>query len=131
MASDKSRPIVITIVAILEFLAGIITLLAGLAVVFGMSIGVDIPSEFEALGSFMGIAVIASGILAIVIAGGFWNGWKIMWYIGVVVNVIQLLFSVVSIFSGAGFSAVLPILINLIILFYLFRPGVKEFFGIN
>ncbi len=131
MASDKSRPIVITIVAILEFLAGIITLLAGLAVVFGMSIGVDIPSEFEALGSFMGIALIASGILAIVIAGGFWNGWKIMWYIGVVVNAIELLFSVVSIFSGAGFSAVLPILINLIILFYLFRPGVKEFFGIN
>jgi len=81
---------------------------------------------FTALG---GGILLVIGIIYLIIAGGMWNGWKIMWYIGVIVNGISLIMGLASIFVGS-FVGIIPLVVDIIILFYLFRPGVKEFFGI-
>lgn len=75
--------------------------------------------------------MIVLGLIAIVIAGGFWNGWKIMWYLGFIFSAISIIFSIYTIVTTGTFAAeIIPIIINLIIIFYLTRQGVKEFFGV-
>ena len=129
MSSDKNRPVVISIVAILNFLIGLFFLAGGLVMALGIiDISAHVPemAEYAALG---GGIVILIGIIYLVIAGGMWNGWKIMWYIGVIVNGLSLIMGIASIFVGS-FVGIIPLVIDAIILYYLFRPGVKEFFGI-
>ena len=130
MASNAPRPILITILAILEFLGGLLFLIAGIVIVAGVITTADVP-ELAELGSIGGIGFIIVGLIALIIAGGFWNGWSIMWYLGVIFNAISAAFIVYTMFTGGGIVAgIIPLIIELIILFYLFRPGVKEFFGI-
>ena len=76
-----------------------------------------------------GGAVLIVGIITLVIAGGFWNGWRIMWYLGVIFTALNIIMCVVSLFMG-GFNMIIMLIIALIIMYYLFRPNVKEFFGI-
>ena len=131
MANGKPRPILITIIAILEFIAGILAVLAGIALMVGLASTGD--ADLGALGAYGGVVVIIAGIIALIIAGGFWNGWKIMWYLGMLFSILYIVLSiygmVVSGFAGIGLSAIIPIIINLIIIFYLTRTKVKEFFG--
>jgi len=130
MASNAPRPILITILAILEFLGGLLFLIAGIVIVAGVITTADVP-ELAELGSIGGIGFIIVGLIALIIAGGFWNGWSIMWYLGVIFNAISAAFIVYTMFTGGGIVAgIIPLIIELVILFYLFRPGVKEFFGI-
>ncbi|MBE6519017.1 MAG: hypothetical protein E7Z70_05720 [Thermoplasmata archaeon] len=129
MSSDKNRPVIISIVAILNFLIGLFFLAGGIAMVLNIiDISTHIPeiAEYSALG---GGILLLIGIIYLVIAGGMWNGWKIMWYIGVIVNGLSLIMGIASIFVGS-FVGIIPLVIDAIILYYLFRPGVKEFFGI-
>ena len=131
MANDKPRPILITIIAILEFIAGIIALGIGILTVISGSI---VGDEIAVLGAYAGTILIVAGIIAIIIAGGFWNGWKIMWYLGLIFSVLYIIMSiagmVMSGFQGIGLGAIVYIIINVIIIWYLFRPHVKEFFGL-
>jgi hypothetical protein len=134
MANGKSRPILISILAILEFLGGLIVLLAGIAIVAGIVTTADVP-ELASLGAVGGGALIVAGIIAIIIAGGFWNGWKIMWYLGIIFSILSLIFMIYSAVTsgdivGVLVANVIEIIINLLILFYLTRQGVKEFFGV-
>jgi hypothetical protein len=135
MASYKSRPILISLIAILEFLGGILMLLAGIVVVGGLVPMADLPPEFVSLGSAGGVALIIVGIIFLVIAGGFWNGWKIMWYLGMVFNGLALIVLIASIFTGGSIvnnlmANIIPIVIEILILFYLTRTGVRQFFEV-
>ena len=129
--AKASRPIIIAILAILQFIVGILALIAGIMVIVGGVAAADLPSQIADLGvTATGAVLIIIGIIYLVIAGGFWNGWSIMWYIGVVVNVIMLIFNIFTLVTGDPISAIVGILIEALILYYLFRPGVKAFFGI-
>ncbi len=129
MARDVSRPILITIIAILEFLIGLLLLVGGILLIAGVVSAGDIDPEFADLGNAASIAMIVVGLINIVIAGGFWNGWSIMWYIGLIVNGIGLIVAIYGLIT-TGIGSAIPLVIYAVILFYLFRPGVKEFFGI-
>jgi len=135
MANNAPRPIIISIIAILEFIGGIFLVLAGIASIVGFSFLSELPQEIASFGmTMLGGGALIAGIICLIIAGGFWNGWSIMWYIGVIVSVIEIILLIASIFTGGMgdlvFAVIIPVVVNLIILFYLFRPGVKEFFGI-
>lgn len=135
MANNAPRPIIISIIAILEFIGGIFLVLAGIASIVGFSFISELPPEIASFGmTMLGGGALIAGIICLIIAGGFWNGWSIMWYIGVIVSVIEIILLIASIFTGGMgdlvFAVIIPVVVNLIILFYLFRPGVKEFFGI-
>lgn len=129
MARDAPRPILITIIAILEFVIGLLILVGGVLLIAGVISAGDIDPEFADLGNAASIAMIVIGLLNIIIAGGFWNGWSIMWYIGVIVNGIGLIVAIYGLIT-TGIGSAIPLVIYAVILFYLFRPGVKDFFGI-
>jgi hypothetical protein len=132
MAKEVSRPILITIVAILWFISGLICLAAGILLLIGGSISLaDLGfEELENLGTTgVGIIYTVLGIINLIIAGGIWNGWKVMWYIGVLYSIIQIILAIASIILTSGFGMIITIIIHALILYYLFRPRVKEFFG--
>ena len=129
MARDAPRPILITIIAILEFLIGLLILVGGVLLIAGVISAGDVDPEFADLGNAASIAMIVIGVLNIIIAGGFWNGWSIMWYIGLIVNGIGLIVAIYGLIT-TGIGSAIPLVIYAVILFYLFRPGVKDFFGI-
>ena len=127
--ADASRPILITIVAILEFLAGLLLVIGGILLFAGVISSGDLDPELADLGNAGAIVMIIFGIINIIIAGGFWNGWTIMWYIGLIVNAIGAAFAIYGIIT-TGIGSVIPLIIYAVIIFYLFRPKVKEFFGV-
>ena len=124
MADEKSRPLLITIIAILYFIAGVLGVLAGiLLLVGGATVG-----EL-ALGGMTGGILVVMGLINLVIAGGFWNGWKAIWYLAVIFGFISIILFVVGLFATGGVS-ILGLIIQALLLYYMFRPNVKEFFGI-
>lgn len=129
MANDKQRPILISVIAILYFIAGIFAVIAGIALMLGVITQADMGQGFEDMSmTVLGAALLIYGLFNLVMAGGFWNGWTIMWILGVIFTALGLIIGIASIFFG-GFIGIIPIIIYLLILWYLFRPGVKEFFG--
>ncbi len=125
MANGKERPVLISVIAILYFVFGILMLLGGAGI--GL-LGVAVPAAIlpaAALGG--GIAI--AGIISLIIAGGFWNGWKAIWYLAVIFGILEIIVSLVSIFTG-NMAAIVALIIEALLLYYIFRPKVKEFFGL-
>lgn len=124
--TNASRPIFVTIVGALYMLLGILTLVGGILVAIGISFGTDDPAS-----SIAAIPAIVVAIIAMLIGYGLLKGWKIMWYLGVIFGILGLIDRVIMLVTVAGFiTGIISIIINLLILYYLFRPGVKAFFGI-
>ena len=124
MADEKSRPTLITIIAILYFLVGVLSIISGLVmIVGGAAVGQLV------LGSMTGAVLIVVGLVNLVIAGGFWNGWKAIWYLAVIFGVLELIICIVGVFT-IGLPSLVGLLIEALLLYYMFRPNVKEFFGI-
>ena len=91
---------------------------------------IDLSDLDLGLTGMVGGAIFAViGLIVLVIAGGLWNGWRIMWYLGMIFSVVVILASIIALLTTGGFS-IGTLVINLIIVFYLTRDGVKEFFGI-
>ena len=80
-------------------------------------------------GTALGAFAALMGIIYLIVAGGLWNGWRIMWYLGVIISIVSIISSIISILASGPFG-ILGIILNLLIIYYLFRPKVKEFFGI-
>ena len=130
MARDASRPIFISILAILYFLGGLLFFFIGIVDIAGF---VDIAKEFPEyadLAGAIGIVGIVFGVISLIIAGGFWNGWTIMWYLGIIYNGIGLILSILGFIATIGIGTFIPLAVYALLLFYMFRPGVKDFFGI-
>ncbi len=124
MADEKSRPLLITIIAILYFIAGALMVLGGiLLTVGGAAVGQ------LALGGMTGGVMVVFGLVNLVIAGGFWNGWKAIWYLAVIFGFLSIILCVVGLFTTGGVSLV-GLIIQALLLYYMFRPNVKEFFEI-
>lgn len=105
-----SRPILLTIVAILAILIGLVDLVSGL---------LD-----------MAIPTIIIGLVWLILGYGLWKGIKIFWYIGVIFSAINIIWGIYDIVVGGSTELVVSIIINLIILWYLFRSKVKKHFGL-
>ncbi len=125
MADGKDRPVLITIIAVLYFIFGVLMLLGGAGI--GL-LGVAVPGAIVPA-AVLGGGVAVAGIISIIIAGGFWNGWKAIWYIAVIFGIIEIIFSAISLIGG-NVSAIIGIIIEALLLYYIFRPKVKEFFGL-
>jgi len=146
--AEVDRPILISIVAILNIILGVVALVIGIFLVAdiggmtteladklwqmlqdeGQSIDFTKAELLSALKFFGSIPIIA-GLINILIGVGMWLGWRIMWYIGVIVNIVEFIFAVASIFFG-NYTGIIGAIINGLILYYLFRPGVKAFFSV-
>jgi hypothetical protein len=125
--SSKNRPTGVTILAILEALGAIYFLFIGVTeflgtatirslAYFGISHGI-----FTLIPRIIGTALLILGLVSIVLAWGLWigKGW---------VRMIALVFAILGIIINLMSFHVIGIIIDAVIVYYLTRPNVKQFF---
>ena len=112
MESQKHRPLGVTIIAILTLIGGIIFLASGVVLLL---IGI-------------GIILLALGIAYLVMAYGLWKGKGWAWTITLILSAIGIVVALVSIAFG-NVAAIINVIIHGVVIYYLYRPNVKTFFG--
>lgn len=126
-----SRPIGITLIAIVLAISGILNVLVGL-------VGMDIMKvDLGTLGSgaqAAGAGALLSGVLTLLVAYGMFTtaGWA--WLLTVVVMIVRIVADAWAIVthgvgSTLGGAAVVDLVISAVVLWYFNRPGVKSAFG--
>ncbi len=159
LTQKMNRPTGVTIIAILAIISGIILLFGGLSLIGAGALfstaPADIPNDPngpQSMGSFFGMAFLLLGAILLVIGVGYLvmsygllkgKGWA--WTITIILTVISIAVQIVSgitnsmivasisndgssIMSGL-IGQIIGIAINIVILYYLYRPHVKAFFG--
>ncbi len=127
-----SRPLGVTILAILALIGGIFGLVGGAGAVFGGGIAAAAGFvQISGLVTVMGLAVVALAVVSLALAYGFWTLKPWAWQLGIVLEVVNVAVSVLQvIFGGAGFASILGTLVVAgIILWYLNTPDVRKAFG--
>jgi hypothetical protein len=140
--TPKSRPTGVTIIAILNIIGGIVMLVGGLFLITAGALIPSLPpSTFEdsdlsgipvsllgggaiAVGAF----TIALGVVSFIVAYGLMKGLGWAWSVTVILSIISIVSNVISIASG-NFGGIVSIIISGVILYYLYRPHVKAYFG--
>ena len=141
-----------TIIAILNIIGGIIMLLIGLGLAIAGAIIPFVPqSELQQQQqqnlttgdidlsqvppSFLGGGIlaiggilIAIGILSFVVAYGLLKGRRWAWTLTVILSIISIVLAAISIAAGSV-PSIISIIISGTILYYLYRPHVKAYFG--
>jgi len=132
--NSRSRPLLITILAILYFLGALVLIIGGIMIIgLGEAFIQDLVNQnpdidaLKGLGTASGIVMLVCGLIVAGVAYGFYKGWSIMWYLSVIIVGLGLLFNIYNMVIG-NFTVLLGVLVQLVIIFYLFRPRVKGFF---
>jgi len=130
--SQRIRPTGVTILAVLEALSGLVWLLAGAGMMMVGALmpifGVGLPMFLGAIAGLMSLVFLIFGIIAFVLAYGLFTGKGWAWLWSLVFAVIGVILALFEIMSSLG-SGILPIIIYLVIIYYLTRHHVKVFFG--
>ncbi|MDO5862216.1 MAG: hypothetical protein Q4Q58_05445 [Thermoplasmata archaeon] len=130
--SEKShqRPLLITILGAVIVLLGLFLIIGGAALhgtdvstLIDQGLDPDIANNAGAIG----IVLMVFGILYLIVAAGFFQGWSFIWYLGIVVMAIGLVSNLYYTATGM-YTNIIAVIIDLIIIYYLFRPNVKEYF---
>jgi len=100
---ETKRPIGVTIIAILIIIGGILLLLEG--------------------GIFIAIA-----IACFVVAWGLLKGKGWAWIVTLIITIVSIIADIVSLIAGS-FGSIGGLIINGVIIYYLYRPSVKAYFG--
>jgi drug/metabolite transporter (DMT)-like permease len=136
----KKRPTGVTIIAILIIIGGILLLLAGIG---GVAVGSLFISQIIGLGFvIIGAIILAVGIGYLVVSYGLLKGKRWAWtitvvllFIGIAINIASIIFGSfainmdISTFLTANSGNIAGIIISVIILYYMYRPHVKSYFG--
>lgn len=112
----KQRPIGVTIIAVLAILGGIAFLASGLGTLLIPLIGI-----------FIGSGLFILGLAYFLMAYGLWNGKSWAWTLTLILSGIGIIVGIGSIVVG-NLGSIFHIIINVIIIYYLYRPNVKAFF---
>lgn len=112
MESQKYRPLGVTIIAILTAIGGIVFLASGAALLI---IGI-------------GIIFLVLGVAFLVVAYGLWRGKRWAWTTTLILSVIGIIVAIASLAVG-NMGAIVSIIIHGVVIYYLYRPNVKSFFG--
>ncbi|MGA8565366.1 MAG: DUF2127 domain-containing protein [Nitrososphaeraceae archaeon] len=153
MERTRSRPLGVTIVAILAIIDGIILLTGGILAVTIVPLvssglngtlsnitvtdqqGQQVKVQSTGMTGMVATIAIIAGSVAIVL-GLVWFGlaWGLLtgkgwaWIITVILSIISIVFGIVGIASG-GAPSIISLIINGVILYYMYRPNVKSYFG--
>jgi hypothetical protein len=161
--TSKSRPIGVTIIAILSIIGGAFSLIGGIGLI---AIGVILPlvpppaafnqselqgnltagqapipavpppvdtsmfaqSLFVGLGVLAGAVLIAIAIVSFVVAYGLLKGRRWAWTVTIILSIISIVWNAITL-AGGNFFGIVSIVVSGIIIYYLYRPHVKAFFG--
>jgi Predicted membrane protein (DUF2127) len=112
----RQRPIGVTIIALLAILGGIAFLASGLATL------ILIPL----IGIFIGSGLFILGLAYFLMAYGLWKGRSWAWTLTLILSGIGIIVGIGSIIVG-NIGSIFHIIINAIVIYYLYRPNVKSF----
>jgi hypothetical protein len=158
-STPKSRPTGVTIIAILNIIGGVIMLFGAITLIAIGAILPTLPqttfnqsglqgnltagqvpvpppsvphmvsqSLLGGIGIASGIVLLAIAIVSFVVAYGLLKGLGWAWTVTVILSIISIVFNAISIATG-NIAAIISIIISGIIIYYLYRPHVKAYFG--
>lgn len=129
--SQVKRPTGIAILAILAALGGLLLILAGAAIGafssnphFASMVGL---SSFSSLIGIASVVFIIIGLLLLAVAYGLWKGAKWAWWLAVILSVLGIISNFLNLVKNPA-GAVVGIVIEAIILYYLTRKTTKAYF---
>ena len=158
-STPKSRPTGVTIIAILNIIGGAIMLIFGIGLItLGAVLPTLPPSVFNQselqgnltagqapippsappmalqslLGGFgiaFGAVLVALAIVSFIVAYGLLKGRGWAWTVTIILSIISIVWNAITIATAANFGGIVSIIISGIILYYLYRPHVKAYFG--
>ena len=117
------RPLGVTILGILWIIFGLFWLVG--AFVGGAILTVV---GLAAIGAIIGVVLFVIGIIDILLGIGCFKAWGWVWIVGVIFMAINVLIGLVSLISSPV-TGLVTIIVAAIILWYLFQPKVKAYFG--
>ena len=112
--ATRSRPLGVTIIAILSGISGIV------GIVLGIVASLIIPPA--------GVVSIVIGLIWLGLAWGLWTGKGWAWIVTVIIAIISIIFNIFGAVTG-HFGQIISLIIAAVMLYYLTRPNVKEYFG--
>ena len=126
----------ITILAILETIGALVLLgLGAMMVLLGAAVLVAIGLGEASLGValseivvFVGGFILLLGVIELAIAWGLWKGQGWAWTVALIVAVLGIIGGVIALVSGSLYNIV-TLAVQVIIVYYLYRPEVKAYFG--
>jgi hypothetical protein len=158
-STPKSQPTGVTIIAILNIIGGVIMLFGAITLIAIGAILPTLPqttfnqsglqgnltagqvpvpppsvppmvsqSLLGGIGIASGIVLLAIAIVSFVVAYGLLKGLGWAWTVTVILSIASIVFNAISIATG-NIAAIISILISGIIIYYLYRPHVKAYFG--
>lgn len=127
----NQRPTGVTILAVLAFVGGVVSILfGGLGALFGGIFGSFLSPALGGLVAVWGLLHLILGVAYIYVGWGFWRLVSATWRFGIFVSAAAILVAVLQGVFGYGFDIV-GILISIAVIYYLLTPGVKAAFGIT
>jgi hypothetical protein len=133
-AQQKKAPIGVKVLTGLAVLTGVLMVMGGVAL---MALAAEIPLALlppeqmpliPALVMGIGATLVAVGGATILLAVGLFKGISLAWRAMTVIAFIGIAVSVVSVVTGE-IAQIGSVIINGAILYYLYRPNVKRYFG--
>lgn len=116
-APSGDRPLGVTILALLEILGGLFSIIGG----FGLVMLAAFDPLFGFLWLILGGVTLFLGLLALIVGWGLWSLKSWAWMVALILNLINLILNILS----AGYLAAI---INLIIVLYLQQADIKSRF---
>lgn len=125
-----SRPMGVTILAVLALIAAVPALVGGLALVGVATFeeAVPVPDTFMYA---VGAGTLLYAGLSLVLAYGFWATRSWAWIAGIALQILGIVTAVSQFASGERYlaSLVIGLVLPVVILVYLLQPGVRAAFG--
>lgn len=134
LPETKTRPLGVTILAVLDGIGGGLLLFAGLVfLVLGAAaerfLGPDTdPQLFQAIGGALGVVLLLLGLAYAGLGWGLWKGRGWAWIVTIAFQAIGIVYNLVTIRASAG-AGVFGLILNGVIIWYFLRPHVKHYFG--
>lgn len=93
----------------------------------------DSPMAFQTflggIGIAFGITLIVIAIVSFIVAYGLLKGMGWAWTVAIILSIISIVWNVVTLVTAGNLGGIISIIISGIILYYLYRPHVKAYFG--
>ncbi len=145
---ERSRPLGITLIALFLVIIGIVAFLAaaGMAVLASMSLEQFLemiegePSDwfidnYALVFGTIGLVFVLQGIVALLLAYGFWKGKPWAWAVGMLLALVSIIIAFLQPWA-IGFSdpawvsqLIWALIWPWVIIIYLTRPKIKRYFG--
>jgi hypothetical protein len=125
-----SRPLGITVLAILALAAAVPALLGGLALVGVAAFGTEVPVP-DTFMYAVGAGTLLYAGLSLVLAYGFWTTRSWAWVAGIVLQVLGIVTAVSQFANGDRYlaSMIAGLVLPVVIIVYLLQPRVRAAFG--